>query len=124
MLEHIAQGGVENTVILSGDVHSAWGMEVPDDGDVRRAVEFVAPAVSSPPLATTAPALKELVARAPEVAPHVKYVDGENNGYLVVSLNPQRAEAAWWFTGDRKERSGSAALAQTLGCDAGDHTLS
>ncbi|MEM7097638.1 MAG: alkaline phosphatase D family protein [Pseudomonadota bacterium] len=124
VLDHITTHNVENTVILTGDVHSAWGMEVPDASGVRRAVEFVAPAVSSPPLATNSPALRQLVEQAPKVASHIKFADGDHNGYLVLQLDDQAAEASWWFTGERTARNADAFLAQRLACMSGVSELS
>lgn len=123
VLDHITRNDIQNTVILTGDVHSAWGMEVPDDSGTRRAVEFVAPAVSSPPLASTSPALKDLVRRAPENLDHIKYANGEHNGYLLVELSETQATASWWFTGDRKRRSTRARRAKTLTTMSGSNTL-
>ena len=124
VLEHIATNDIQDTVILSGDVHSAWGMEVPDDAGTRRAVEFVAPAISSPPLATNSPQLRALVEGAPKVAPHVKYANGDHNGYLLVELGRDSAEASWWFTGNRTQRNADAEKAKTLICETGTHQLS
>ncbi len=36
VLTHVAQNGVQDMVVLRGDVHSAWGMEIPDDAGARQ----------------------------------------------------------------------------------------
>ena len=100
------------------------GMEVPDDAGTRRAVEFVAPAISSPPLATNSPQLRALVEGASKVAPHVKYANGDHNGYLLVELGRDSAEASWWFTGNRTQRNADAEKSKTLICETGTHQLS
>ncbi len=107
-IAHIDEQGIENVVILTGDVHSAWGMEVHDaSGTKSHAIELVAPAVSSPPLASPSDAMRQLVARALAEQAHVKYADGLNNGYLVVTLDRQRVHAEWLFTGERNVRESS-----------------
>ncbi|NKC01674.1 MAG: alkaline phosphatase [Pseudomonadales bacterium] len=123
VLDHIEDEGIENVVILSGDVHSAWGMEVPDvNGEGSQAIELVAPAVSSPPLASTSEAMQNLVARALDERAHIKYADGMSNGYLTVVVDQDRTRAEWRFTGDRTERNG-AVLGSVLECAAGTNTL-
>ena len=123
VLDHIAQDDIENVVILTGDVHSSWGMEVPNEtGDATHAVEFVAPAVSSPPLASTSEDMQNLVARALTEQSHIKYADGLNNGYLVVDLNTERARAEWRFTGNRT-RHAEAKLGHALECKTGTNAL-
>ena len=123
VLNHIVSNDIQDTVILTGDVHSAWGMEVPDDSGARRAVEFVAPAISSPPLATNSASLRELVEGAPERTPHIKYANGDHNGYLLVELDREVAEASWWYTGNRTQRNAHAEMAKSLTCETGTHQL-
>ena len=63
LLDALENGGIDNVVVLTGDAHSAWGMDVPRDpfdasydpasGRGSRVVEFVTPAVSSPPAGGT-----------------------------------------------------------------------
>lgn len=123
VLDHIEQGDIQNVVILSGDVHSSWGMEVPNvKGDRSQAIELVAPAVSSPPLATLSQSLHDMVRRAPTELQHIKYAEGHQNGYLVVAVDHQEARARWHFTGDRTVR-GSASTGAGLVCRAGTNRL-
>ena len=51
-----------------------------------------------------------MVRNAPKTTPHVKYADGENNGYLYVHLDHERARAEWRYTGPRKERQSGATV--------------
>ncbi|MGK0257116.1 MAG: alkaline phosphatase D [Candidatus Azotimanducaceae bacterium] len=123
VLDHIDQDHIENVVILTGDVHSSWGMEVPNElGDAAHAIELVAPAVSSPPLASTSEDMQKLVARALTEQSHIKYADGLNNGYLVVDLNTERARAEWHFTGNRTQHA-EAKLGHALECKTGTNAL-
>ena len=127
VLQHVAREGVADLVILTGDVHSAWGMEVPfgDPGDRSKnaAIELVTPAVSSVPLGSVSEQTAELVKRAEATQPHIRYADGTNNGYLIVDLTDQRARAEWYFTGARNQRSGVNELARVLECQSGTNRL-
>jgi len=61
VLDYLHDEGIDNVVFLTGDVHSSWVFDIPAPpnaeqqydpatGAGSRAIEFVAPAVSSPPL--------------------------------------------------------------------------
>ena len=124
VLEHIDNTQLENLIILTGDVHSAWGMEVPGiDKNTSAAIELVAPAVSSPPLASASPAAEELVAKASQDQPHIKYANGLENGYLIVDLNTQRARAEWYYTGPAKQRSSEIKLGKAMESATGSNRL-
>jgi hypothetical protein len=98
-------------------------MEVPNEsGDAAHAIELVAPAVSSPPLASTSEDMQKLVARALTEQSHIKYADGLNNGYLVVDLNTERARAEWHFTGNRTQHE-EVTLGHALECKTGTNAL-
>lgn len=120
---HLEQQAIDNVIILTGDVHSAWGMEVPNQsGNKNCAVEFVTPAVSSPPLASTSQAMQDLVANAGNNLEHIRYADGLNNGYLVVEVDHERARAEWMYTGSRLEK-GAVRLGQAVECESGSSQL-
>ena len=115
VLDHLEEGAIDNVIILTGDVHSAWGMNVPNkDRSKSQAIELVTPGVSSPPLASASPRTEELVNRATTDQPHVKYAEGLSNGYLIVDLTADRASAEWYFTGPRTERAENSVLDKVL----------
>jgi len=115
VLDHLQDGEIDNVIILTGDVHSAWGMNVPNkDRSDSQAIELVTAGVSSPPLASNSARTAELVERASQDQPHVKYADGLNNGYLIVDLSESRAEAQWYTTGPRTQRSENSVLDKVL----------
>ena len=107
-LDFLQTQNIENTVILTGDFHSSWAHDItfnPYDntmydgatGTGSRAVEFVGPAISSPFFVDPDPALvKGLEQFALFNNPHTKYVDLENNGYMVVDIDRYRARAEYY----------------------------
>lgn len=135
ILDHLAREGIGDVVILSGDVHSAWAIEVPDSGSDPRgpgglppegeqpsvAVELVAPAVSSAPFGSH-PAARELVEKAPP-APHVRYSNIDENGFLILGLTPERARAEFWFSDSVKTRSDRCRLDAAFEVRAGSSRL-
>lgn len=105
--------GVANVVVLTGDIHSSFAMDLSPDptnpmvynpatGEGSLAVEFVTPAVSSPPLPFIQQAMPEVVRRA---MPHLKYSDVWRNGYLMLDVDDARAAATWMFVGNVTDRA-------------------
>ena len=102
LLAVLAGEGVGNVVVLTGDLHSSWAAEVPDPagGDRPLAAEFVVPSVSSTSFAdvvgTTGP-LAELTRQAVALPnPHLRWVDLERHGYVVLDVAPDAVQADWW----------------------------
>ncbi|MCU0969286.1 MAG: alkaline phosphatase D family protein [Rubrivivax sp.] len=114
---------VRNVVVLTGDIHSSWANDLTQDpnnpdvagggydarsGEGSRAVEFVTTSVSSPglsdPNGTTAAFVRS-------VNPHIKYVDFNRRGYLLVDATPERVVGEWWYV-DTVEATSAA---QTFG---------
>ncbi len=103
------QPGVDNVIVLTGDIHSSWAADLsqdPNNPDVTtggydaatgagsRAVEFVGTSVSSPGIDTdTTGAIAGALSSA---NPHFKYVNLFKRGYMLVDVTPERAVAEWW----------------------------
>ncbi len=108
LFEAIRAMGVSDVVVLTGDIHSSFAMDLTSDpfdparydpatGRGSVAVEFVTPAVSSPPLGFVQAADPILLRRA---MPHMKYLEATRNGYVLVELTPERAAATYVYTTD------------------------
>jgi alkaline phosphatase D len=87
LLEAIRDGGVENVVVLSGDIHSAWACDLKADFASADAPvvasEFVGPSVSS-----VNPVAAQLRLVLP-ANPHIRFVDARH-GYCRAELTPER----------------------------------
>lgn len=113
VLDFIDRERVRDVVILTGDVHSSWALDVPRnpwDGYTARsgqgslAVEVVTPAISSPPPFTDGQG-RERAAALKIALPHLKFMDGENRGYVVLDVTPARLQTDWFFVPTVVERS-------------------
>ena len=99
LVSFLRENAISNVVVLTGDVHSSWAMDVTiDDGsytaekrDAAVAVEFVAPGISSPP--GIPPEIAELFAREP----HVRDYENESRGYLILDLQAGKAQSDWFL---------------------------
>ncbi len=104
VLDLISGLDLDNVVVLTGDIHSSWAMDISNDpnnplvynaitGDGSRAVEFVCTSVTSPglePLNPLAGALRLL-------NPHMKYVDVARKGYLLLDIVPEKVTGEFWY---------------------------
>lgn len=116
-------GPIDNVVVLTGDAHSSWAIDVPRDpydtssydpatGRGSRLVEFVTPGVSSPgSSASPASVLNS--------HPHVKFVDLSRQGYLVLDVTHERALAEWHFVETVRERLPTSELGAMMQTRAG-----
>ena len=107
---HVRSNGIGNLVVLTGDVHSSWALDLVEDPfDPRRydpvsgagalGVEVVTPAVTSASLGETfgAPTAPVIEAAFRAANPHVKYVDVMEHGYVVLDVTADRVQADWFF---------------------------
>lgn len=93
----ILNNNIQNVVVLTGDIHTAWANDLPYElknyrkGPNRGSVgvEFVTTSVtsSSSPIPLP-PALYQFIKGA---LPHIKYVNLSQKGYNLLDLTPQRA---------------------------------
>mgnify|MGYP002621473267 CR=1 FL=1 len=105
----IEAAGLDNVVVLTGDIHSSWAIDLSydpfdpeeydrDTGAGAVAVELVTPAISSPGLPTNISI----------DVPHIKWVDTRERGYVVVDVTHERVQADWFHVEDVTSTSGSA----------------
>lgn len=126
-------GARDNVVVLTGDIHSSWASDLtprptdttsytPSTGEGSLAVEFICPAITSPGLG---PAVDRILRpRLAAEAPHIKYVDLSQRGYIVLDVDASRAQAAWWHLEDVTSIAGAReSLAATFETASGANHL-
>lgn len=125
-LYFLKQQGINNTLFLSGDFDSSWSNDIalnpydstyydPHTGVGSQAVEFVAPAISSPFFVDPVPELIQgLENYAMSLNPHTHYVDLTHNGYLIVDIDRYRAKGDWFYIDDVLNPSPREFLAATV----------
>lgn len=121
----IEAAGLENVVVLTGDIHSSWAIDLapdpfdpelydPETGAGSVAVEFVTPAISSPGLESNINL----------TLPHLKWVDTQQRGYMVLDVTHERVQADWFHVADVTTPEGDAeAFAKAFSVAAGDRRL-
>ncbi len=105
-LQQLKEQGINNVVVLTGDVHSSFASDLSDDpydpdnydrtdGEGSLAVEFVCPSVTSPGFP---PVIAESgAATIMGASPHIKYAELRQHGYMILDVNKQRAQAEWYY---------------------------
>ncbi len=119
IVAHLRDRGVQNTVFLTGDIHSAWAADLPVDAGLYPltetvATEFVCTSVTSnnlkditgTPPRTTSLAVEAAITTANR---HVKYLNFDDHGYSVLDLTRDRLQMDWFVISDRADRGARSA---------------
>ena len=132
VFDMLAADKVTNVAILTGDIHSSWAMDVarnpwtgydPTTGAGSIAVEFVTPAISSPPFFSS-PELKQRAAQLRPLARHLKFLEGEHNGYTLLDVTRDRIQAEWYHVETVAQRMDKESKAASFVCENGSSRLS
>jgi alkaline phosphatase D len=125
LLRHLADEGIDNTVFLTGDIHSSWACDVPLDPGTYPltpsvAAELVGTSVTSdnldeitgsPPRTSSIPVEEAFKASNR----HVKLLEFDSHGFSVVGVTPERTQMDWFYlastaTPDRPQHDVRAAI--------------
>jgi alkaline phosphatase D len=105
LLNYIQETGIDNVVVLTGDVHTGWAMDIPLDiaqynpnsGEGSVGVEFVSNSVTSSSLPFAFPLGELLIS---QVLTWVKYVELNRKGYVILDLNAERVQGDFYIVGN------------------------
>ncbi len=114
LLDHLEERGIADMVVLTGDVHSSWAIELTRDPFAREAydartgrgalaVEMVTPAVTSPAILDPDEAARR-AQQALDSHPHIRWLELHHRGYLVLDVDHERAQGDWFFVDTIRER--------------------
>ncbi len=128
---HLETNSIDDVVVLTGDIHTSWGMDLtrdpqdvmvydPNTGSGSFAVEFVAPGISSPGFP---PALAAVAEGLKMDNPHMKYVEVVSRGYVLLDIDATRIQGAWYHVDTVEERSDVEMLGGVLESARGTNYL-
>ncbi|MGH9346246.1 MAG: hypothetical protein ACRD26_03160, partial [Vicinamibacterales bacterium] len=80
------------------------------------------PAISSPPIFADGQG-RERAAALKVMLPHLKFMDGEHRGYVLLDLTPERVQADYLFVPTVSERSDRETVAASLVTERGSAHL-
>jgi alkaline phosphatase D len=131
VLDLLEQDRLSNVAILTGDIHSSWALDVPRSplngytartGAGSLAVELVTPAVSSPPFFASRE-MREATAVVQLFAPHLKFLEGESRGYVLLDVTKERLQSEWYHVPGVDARSAQESRAAAFVCERGSSRL-
>lgn len=126
LMDYIRDQKIRNNVVLTGDVHSTWVMDLHRHSQVQftndaltpgaydatgqlvptknsLGVEFVVDSVTSPFLPV--PGLDQVVNTAQPVNPHIYDIDFINNGWVLLDVHRDAVTAEWYYVDTIEARS-------------------
>lgn len=127
---------IENIVFLTGDTHSSWAFEVtnqpqkgynPETGEGAFAVEFGVTSINSSNSNERAPTDSVLIHETKivntSINPHLKYANMRDHGYLVLSLDSEKAQATYKYVATLRERDQRVRTETVLQVNSGEVKL-
>ncbi len=120
VFRHLADNGVQNTVFLTGDIHSGWACDLPLDAGTYPlesgrsvATEFVCTSITSDNLddiTGSPPRTTSLAVEAGIQANnrHVKYLNFDDHGFSVLDVTPARTQMDYFVISDKTDPDASA----------------
>ncbi len=112
---HILTNNITDVVVLTGDIHSSWGNDLPgsnyngSNGAGSVGVEFVAPSVTSPGIDIPGGASAIMLAND-----HIKYADLSRHGYVMLDVNKERVQGDWYYVNTIDSPSGDFTYGTSL----------
>lgn len=85
---------IENLVVLTGDIHTAWAMNL-EQGNDKVGVEFVCSSITTQNSPLPVPAAVITAAN-----PHIKYAELTGHGYYILDINQERVQCDFNYVGD------------------------
>ena len=119
ILNHVFTNGIQNFVVLTGDIHTSWAMEIPI-GASKAGVEFVTPSVTSPGMDLGAGVGASVIMAANS---HIKWVNLDRKGYMIVDVNQNRVQSDWYFVNTIDTADSTAAWAKSYYANNGTTQL-
>lgn len=100
LIEHIHDNEIDNVVVITGDIHTSWGNDIPhptlaynpNTGAGSVGVEFVTTSITSGSSPINIGA--NIISSA---NPHMKYVDLTQKGYFVLDVDQVRTKGHWVY---------------------------
>ncbi len=129
----LLERNIDNVVILTGDIHSSWGMDVSANpfssaeydalsGRGSLAVEFVTPGVTSPGIEDPLQAAA-FAAAIRGTHPHVKFTELNRRGYMLLDIDHERIVARWYHVAALDQRIAAETLGAELQVRSGDNHI-
>ncbi len=108
-----------NTIILSGDIHNAWGFVHHDSKGDLRALEVTTASVTSPGMESYMGVGPSMVKAMMAKNKNMVYGELTSRGYATITLTKDTAEAEWLFVDTVRSRNFTAKVDKRITVAAG-----
>lgn len=133
LLTHLHDRKIQNTVFLTGDIHSSWASDLPLDAGTYP----VTPSVATELVGTsvTSDNLDELTGSPPRTTSvaveaafrasnrHIKMIEFDSHGYSILNVTPEQVRMDWYYISSRTDRNATARLASSWAVANGTQTV-
>lgn len=114
VFNHISTYGINNVVVLTGDIHSSWANDLPgpgynSNGSGSVGVEYVTPSVTSPGINIPGGASAIMASNS-----HIKYAELSSHGFVILDVNKVRCQGDWYYVNTLDNPSSQFAYAQSF----------
>jgi alkaline phosphatase D len=133
LLGHLHTNKINNTVFLTGDIHTSWANEVPLKAATYPlspsvATEFVVPSVTSNNIDEMLDVPPRTVSLAAEAGiantnRHIRWTNLDSHGYCVLEVRREQVRMDWFYLADRRKADTSARKAVSFTCASGSQKL-
>jgi alkaline phosphatase D len=133
ILDQLEQEQIDNVVVLTGDIHTAWALDIarepmsrdydPATGRGSLAVELVTTSVTSPGPKGEPAELEQREQSVVSDRPHIHFVNLRERGYLLLDVDEQRTRGEFWFVDTVSERGDGERLAAAYVTESGANHL-
>jgi alkaline phosphatase D len=122
---------VRDVAVLTGDIHSSWALDLPRSplsgydqatGRGSLAVEIITPAVTSTPFLSR-DGMRERAKTFPSASPHMRWMDGDRHGYVMLDITRERLLADWYHVRAITEPTADETRAASFVCERGSARL-
>lgn len=131
IIDHVQYNAIENVVFVTGDTHTSWAFEVPvsiedySSSNNGVAIEFGTTSITSSNWNERGTDEEVMEAEHLIMAsnPHLKFVNGRDHGYMVLTLSPDEARADWYYVDNIKDAESGERLAKSISVSKGNPVL-
>jgi len=95
LYDTLITNNIDNFVVLTGDIHTAWANNLEDDAGNNVGVEFICASITTLNSPLGAPISTIQLAN-----PHIQYVNLADHGYYILDINSNRCQADYYIIGD------------------------
>ena len=124
---------ITDVAILTGDIHSSWALDVPRNPWSAAMYDAKTASGREPWRSSRRPSARRRCSRAQAqrdvatmlqpLARHLKFLEGDSRGYVLLDVTPKTLQADWYFVPTVTQRTDQEKRAARFVCERGSSHL-